>query len=77
MAEMIVPKSANGSLVLDACWPSVIGHRRSCRPMTNADLALWTDALSISKMSPNLCLSKPHSDDVTSVMLAIISAAFL
>ena len=38
---------------------------------------LWTDALSISKMSPNLCLSKPHSDDVTSVMLAIISAAFL
>ena len=39
---------------------------------------LWTDALSISKMSPNLCLSKPHSeDDVTSVMLAIISATFL
>ena len=47
IAGMIVPKSAsvvgpfppatNGSLVLDASWPSVIGHRQSCRPMTNAD----------------------------------------
>ena len=55
IAEMIVPKSAsvigpfppatNGSLLPDASWPSVIGHRWSCRPMTNADFGTIISAI--------------------------------